>query len=221
MGGKTTKDGLRKKSKGKKKMVDDEPKGRKSVKTSHKRKEKMYEFPGLHQPRKVRSATMVQRSTMKLDACNMSPHELVKWEQQEAGSPYLRTPLLKPRRKGIEFPCKNLFGDFLHCDCVAYEVVLHDNWQYEGLDLDGYIDVGSFVTDTLAYTLPLVLKKKCKNKVNVTRKTRWLNNLKTMRLRKGCGKRVACGANNQRLGSFIGLNVHAVNDIHRSRNKYH
>ncbi|GJY75115.1 hypothetical protein Tco_0480231, partial [Tanacetum coccineum] len=77
-----------------------------------------------------------------LDACSMSPHELVEWEQQEAGSPYLRTPSLKPRRKGIEFPCKNLFGDFLHCDNVADEVVLHDNWQYQGLALDGYIDVG-------------------------------------------------------------------------------
>ncbi|GKE31891.1 hypothetical protein Tco_1451213 [Tanacetum coccineum] len=127
------------------------------------------------------------------------------------------------------------------------EVVLHDNWQYEGLVLDGYIDVGGsskhcdlvhenvvdnghllpnmdkerfsnnvvlddVVTDTLAYTLPLVLKKKCRNKVNVTRKTRCLNNSKTMRLRKGLGKRVAYGANNRRLGSLIGLNVHAVDD---------
>ncbi|GKA84616.1 hypothetical protein Tco_0806211 [Tanacetum coccineum] len=156
----------------------------------------------------------------KLDACSMSPHELVEWEQQEAGSPYLRTPPLKPRRKGIEFPCKNLFGDFLHCDSVVDELVLDDNWQYEGMDLD---DVGGsskhcdlvhenvvynghslpnmdkerfsntvvlddVVTDTLAYTLPLILKKKCRNKVNVTRKTRCLNNSNTIRLRKGWGK---------------------------------
>nr|GEW67803.1 hypothetical protein [Tanacetum cinerariifolium] len=78
----------------------------------------------------------------KLDACSMSHHELVEWEQQEASSPYLRTPPLKPRRKGIEFPCKDLFGDFLHCDSIANEVVLHDNWKYKGLALDGYIDVG-------------------------------------------------------------------------------
>ncbi|GJT48969.1 RNA-directed DNA polymerase, eukaryota, reverse transcriptase zinc-binding domain protein [Tanacetum coccineum] len=411
-GGKTTKEGLRKKAKGEQKMVDDEPVGRKSVQTSHKGKEIMYEFPGpsptkesqvsvtnykiaivngkaqmvevedvgLVQP--VRSATKVQRSTAKcrtnelpenyyvfevnydgvfneyplryehgknltlklsksngmifskmldmlsykleceiwgifvcsprcslkegltilegggdmnklydiakkyvlinlyiaylpknlaeyyfkiltldasdeevksklkshekrkLDACSMSPHELVEWEQQEAGSPYLRTPPLKPRRKGIEFPCKNLFGDFLHCDSVADELVLDDNWQYEGLAVD---DVGGsskhcdlvhenvvynghslpnmdkerflnnvvlddVVTDTLAYTLPLVLKKKCRNKVNVTRKTRCLNKLKTMRLRKGCGKRVAIGGHGQGLGRLIGLNVDVVDN---------
>ncbi|GKD36314.1 hypothetical protein Tco_1251823, partial [Tanacetum coccineum] len=78
----------------------------------------------------------------KLDASAMSPHELVEWAEQEAGSPYLRTPPIKPRRKGIGFPCKNLFGDFLHCDSVADEIVLHDNWKYEGLSLDGPIDVG-------------------------------------------------------------------------------
>ncbi|GJS88680.1 hypothetical protein Tco_0771316 [Tanacetum coccineum] len=174
----------------------------------------------------------------------MSPHELLEWEQQEAGSPYLRTPPLKPRRKCIEFLCKNLFGDFLHCDSVADEFLLDDNWQYEGLAVD---DVGGssihcdlvhenvvyndlsvpsmdkerfsnnvvlddVVTDTLAYTLPLVLKKKCRNKVNVTRKTRCLKNSKTMRLRKGCGKRVAIGRHGQGLGRLIRLNVAAVDD---------
>ncbi|GJY69554.1 hypothetical protein Tco_0472536 [Tanacetum coccineum] len=180
----------------------------------------------------------------ELDACSMSSHELVEWEQQEAGSPYLRIPPLKPRRKGIEFPCKNLFRDFLHCDSVADELVLDDNWQYKGLDVD---DVGGsskhcdlvhenvvykghsllnmdkerfskivvlddVVTDTLAYTLPLVLKKKCRNKVNVTRKTRCLNNSKSMRLRKGCGKRVAIGGHGRGLERFIGLNVDVVDD---------
>ncbi|GKF43488.1 hypothetical protein Tco_0130040 [Tanacetum coccineum] len=140
-----------------------------------------------------------------------------------------------------------MFGDFLHCDIVADEVVLHDNWQYEGLVLDGYIDVGGsskhcdlvhenvvdnghslpnmdkerfsnnvvlddVVTDTLAYTLSLVLKKKFRNKVNVTRKTRCLNNSKTMRLSKGCGKRFACGGHGRSLGRLIGLNMHAVDD---------
>ncbi|GKA47095.1 hypothetical protein Tco_0739978 [Tanacetum coccineum] len=242
-GGKTTKEGLRKKAKGEQKMVDDEPVGRKSVQTSRKGKEIMYEFPGpsptkesqvsvtnykraivngkakmvevedvgLVQP--VGSATKVQRSTAKvecsleegltilegdgdmnklydiaekyglinlyiahlpknlaeyyfkilnldasneevkyklkshekgkLDACSMSPHELVEWEQQEAVSPYLRTPPLKPRRKGIEFPCKNLFRDFLHCDSVVDGSVLHDDWQYEGLVID---DVGDKIS---------------------------------------------------------------------------
>nr|GFB37526.1 hypothetical protein [Tanacetum cinerariifolium] len=94
-GGKTTKEGFRKKAKGKQKMVDDEPVGRKSVKTSSKGKETMYEFPGPSPTKEsqvsvtnykrsifngkakmvevkdvgliqsVRSATKVQRSTAK------------------------------------------------------------------------------------------------------------------------------------------------------------
>nr|GEX96646.1 hypothetical protein [Tanacetum cinerariifolium] len=44
--GKTTKEGLRKKANGEQKMVDDELVGRKSVQTSHKGKELMYEFLG-------------------------------------------------------------------------------------------------------------------------------------------------------------------------------
>ncbi|GJS79160.1 phospholipase-like protein [Tanacetum coccineum] len=79
------------------------------------------------------------------DAGSMSPEELVAWAEEEADSPYLRTPPLKPRRKGFEVPCKNLLGYFLHCDSVADEFVLHDNWEYEGLSLDGYIDVGCLV----------------------------------------------------------------------------
>ncbi|GJT10997.1 hypothetical protein Tco_0858039 [Tanacetum coccineum] len=186
----------------------------------------------------------------KRDAGSMSPEELVAWAEEEAGSLYLRTPLIKPKIKGIEFPCKNLFGDFLHYDSVADEVVVHDNWKYEGLSLDGYIDVGgfstccdlvhesvvyngpslshidkecfekdvvldvvgSFVPDTIGYTLPLLLKKKGRNKVNVTRKRTCLNRSKIIRLRKGLGKRVACGENNRRLGSLIGLNEHEAAD---------
>nr|GEX95052.1 hypothetical protein [Tanacetum cinerariifolium] len=116
------------------------------------------------------------------DAGSMSLEELVAWVEEEAGSPYLRTTPIKPRRKGIEFPCKNLFGKFLHCDSVADEVVLHDNWEYEGLSLDGYMDVRDLV-HTVSWT-------------------------KIMMLRNGIRKRVAGGANYERLGSLIGLNEH-------------
>ncbi|GJU05469.1 hypothetical protein Tco_1121899 [Tanacetum coccineum] len=75
------------------------------------------------------------------NACLMSLEELITWEKEEAGSPVLRTPLLKQRRKGIKFPCKNLFDDFLHVDSVADKLGLHDNWLYKGLSLDGPIDV--------------------------------------------------------------------------------
>ncbi|GJX93487.1 hypothetical protein Tco_0348073 [Tanacetum coccineum] len=177
----------------------------------------------------------------KLDASAMSPHELVEWAEQEAGSPYLRTPSIKPRRKCIELPCKNLFGDFLHCDSVADEIVLHDNWKYEGLSLDGPIDVRGPTTwcdlvhecvvengDSLPImdkecfsnnvvlddvvpanrkSTPLLLMKKGRNKVSFTRKSRCVKNSKTFSLRKGCGKRVACGANTRRLGGLMGLNV--------------
>ncbi|GJV82891.1 hypothetical protein Tco_1522789 [Tanacetum coccineum] len=184
----------------------------------------------------------------KLDDSAMSPHELVEWAEQEAGSPYLRTPPIKPRRKGIEFPCKNLFGDFfLHCDSVADEIVLHDNWKYEGLSLDGHIDVGgpttwcdlvhecvvengdslpimdkecfsnNVVLDDVVHanrkSMPLLLMKKGRNKVSVTRKSRCRHNSKTFRLRKGFGKRVACGANTRRLGGLPSLNVHVVDEV--------
>ncbi|GKF71237.1 hypothetical protein Tco_0207351 [Tanacetum coccineum] len=105
----------------------------------------------------------------KRDAGSMSSEELVAWAEEEAGSLYLRTPPLKPRRKGIEFPCKNLFGEFLHCDSVADEVVLHDNWEYEGLSLDGYIDVGGsssccdLVHESVVYDGPSLphIEKEC------------------------------------------------------------
>ncbi|GKF94262.1 hypothetical protein Tco_0283962, partial [Tanacetum coccineum] len=105
----------------------------------------------------------------KLDACSMSPHELVEWEQQEA----------------------------------VDELVLHDDWQYKVLAVD---DVGgsskhydllheNFVynghsllnIDKERFSNNVVLKKKCRNKVNVTRKTICLNNVV---LKKKCRNKV-------------------------------
>ncbi|GKB17301.1 hypothetical protein Tco_0851224 [Tanacetum coccineum] len=168
----------------------------------------------------------------KLEACSMSPQELVEWVEQQAGTPYLRTPPLKPRRKGIEFPCKNLFGDFLHCNSVDDEFVLNDDWNYEGLSVDGYIDVvgssqcSDLVHEKVGYnghSLPnmdkecfsndvvldvVVPEKKCRSKVSVTRKRMsWKKSL-----RKGHRKRVGCGAKNRRCGSLSGLNVQAGDD---------
>ncbi|GKA49670.1 hypothetical protein Tco_0742743, partial [Tanacetum coccineum] len=169
----------------------------------------------------------------KLDASAMSPHELFEWAEQEAGSPYLRTPPIKPRRKGIEFPCKNLFADFLHCDSVADEIVLHDNWKYEGLSLDGHIDVEGPTTwcDLVhecvvenGHSLPIMDKECFTNNVvlddvvHANRKSMPLLLMKkgrnnNFRLRRGCGKRVACGANTRRLGGLMGLNVHVVDEV--------
>ncbi|GJX27221.1 hypothetical protein Tco_0233517 [Tanacetum coccineum] len=149
----------------------------------------------------------------KLDASAMSPQELVEWAEQEADD----------------------------------EIVLHDNWKYEGLFVDGPIDVGGPCTlcdsvhecvfekgDSLPImdkecfsnnvvlddvvpdnrkSMPLLLMKKGRNKVSVTRKSRCRNNSKTFRLRKGFGKRVACGANTRRLGGSPSLNVHVVDEV--------
>ncbi|GJR41692.1 hypothetical protein Tco_1309795 [Tanacetum coccineum] len=206
---KTTKEGLRKKAKGEQKMVDDKHIAMLNEATNELPEnycvfevncdDVFNEYPlrcSLEEGLTILEGDgdmnkLYDIAEKKLDACSMSPHELVEWEQQEAGSPYLRTPHLKPRRKGIEFPCKNLFGDFLHCNSVADELVLDDNWKYEGLAIDDvggsskhcdllhenvvYYDYHSLpnmdkerfsnnvvdvvVTETLVYTLPLVLKK--------------------------------------------------------------
>ncbi|GJR24953.1 phospholipase-like protein [Tanacetum coccineum] len=95
----------------------------------------------------------------------------------------------------------NLFGEFLHCDSVADEVILHDNWEYEGLILDAG-----------GNKLPLLLKKKGRSRVNVTRKRTSQYKTKIKRLRKGIGKRVSGGANYGRLGNLIGLNEHEGDD---------
>nr|GEW78452.1 hypothetical protein [Tanacetum cinerariifolium] len=110
-GGKTTKEGLRKKAKGKKKIVDDEPVGRKSVQTSCKGKEIMYEFLGPSPTKESQvSVTNYKRAIVK---------GKLKW---------LRLRML------VLFNLSNQqqrFRDQLRS--VADELVLHDDWKYEGL----------------------------------------------------------------------------------------
>nr|GEV85036.1 hypothetical protein [Tanacetum cinerariifolium] len=128
----------------------------------------------------------------KLDACSMSPHELVKWEQQEADSPYLGTLLLKPRRK-------------------ADELVLDDNWQYEGLvvdDVGGSIKHCDLVHENVVYkghSLPNMDKERFLNNVV-------LDDVVTDTLAYTLPKRVAIGGHGRGLGRLIGLNVDAVDD---------
>ncbi|GJT07661.1 hypothetical protein Tco_0842123 [Tanacetum coccineum] len=146
------------------------------------------------------------------DVGSMSPEELVAWAKEEVGSP------------------------------VANEVVLHDNWEYEGPSLDGYIDVrgsstccdlvhesvvydgpslphmekeclaNDIVLDAIGTKFPLLLKKKGRSRVNVTRKRTCLYRTKIKRLRKCLGKRVSGRAHYGRLGSLIGLNEHEGDD---------
>ncbi|GKB93591.1 hypothetical protein Tco_0979728 [Tanacetum coccineum] len=156
---------------------------------------------------------------MMQNACLMSPEELISWEKEEAGPPVLRTP--QQRRKGIEFPCKNLFGDFLHVDSVVDELGMHDNWLYEGLSLDGPIDVGgqkecfanSVPLDSVGANVHVVLKKKNgKSMVKVTRKRKHQYYKKINRFMKVHGKRVSVEVGKGRLGGLVALNDHEVDD---------
>ncbi|GKA69278.1 hypothetical protein Tco_0775342, partial [Tanacetum coccineum] len=130
---------------------------------------------------------------MMQNASLMSPEELIAWEKEEVGSPFLRTPPFK-KRKGIEFPCKNLFGDFLHVDSVADELGLHDNWLYEGAK---YV---------------VWKKKKGRSMVKVTRKRKHQYYKKINRFKKVHGKRVSVEVGKGRLGGLVALNDHEVDD---------
>ncbi|GJX11926.1 retrovirus-related pol polyprotein from transposon TNT 1-94 [Tanacetum coccineum] len=77
---------------------------------------------------------------------DMAELYLVSWEREEARYPYLRTPLLKPRRKCIEFQGKNLYAEFLHADCVYDHYDALDYWKYEDVYISGCWDVGSSST---------------------------------------------------------------------------
>ncbi|GKF20051.1 hypothetical protein Tco_0068689 [Tanacetum coccineum] len=119
---------------------------------------------------------------------------------------------------------------FLHCDSVADEIVLHDNWKYEGLSLDGPIDVGGPTTwcDLVhecvvenGDLLPIMDKECFSN--NVVLDDVVPSNRKSMPLllmKKGrnkgkerLGERVACGDNTRKLGGLMALNVHVVDEV--------
>ncbi|GJR30962.1 hypothetical protein Tco_1107194 [Tanacetum coccineum] len=78
---------------------------------------------------------------LKMDAASMTFDELVAWEKEESLSPLLRTPPLKPRRIGIEFPVKNLYAEFFHADYVDDHFDPLDYWKYEDMYGGGCFDV--------------------------------------------------------------------------------
>ncbi|GJY73890.1 phospholipase-like protein [Tanacetum coccineum] len=79
---------------------------------------------------------------LKMDAASMTFDEIVSWQNKESLSPLLRTPPLKPRRKGIEFQGKNLYAEFLHADCVDDHFDILNYWKYEDVYGDGCFYVG-------------------------------------------------------------------------------
>ncbi|GJW70399.1 hypothetical protein Tco_0127316 [Tanacetum coccineum] len=79
---------------------------------------------------------------LKMDAASMTFDEVVAWEKEESIFPLLRTPPLKPRKIGIQFPVKNLYADFLHADCVDDHFDPLDYWKYEDMYGGGCFDVG-------------------------------------------------------------------------------
>ncbi|GKB97774.1 hypothetical protein Tco_0983911 [Tanacetum coccineum] len=131
--------------------------------------------------------------------------ELFEWAEQQAGTPYLRIPPLKPRRKGIEFPCLSVDG---YIDVVGSSKccdLVHERVGYNGHSLPN-MDKECFLNDVVLDVV--VPEKKCRSKVSVTRKRMsWKKSL-----RKGHRKRVGCGAKNRRCGSLSGLNVQEGDD---------
>nr|GEY02173.1 hypothetical protein [Tanacetum cinerariifolium] len=79
---------------------------------------------------------------LKMDVASMTFDEVVAWEKEESISPLLRTPPLKPRKIGIEFPVKNMYVNFLHADCVDDHFDPFDFWKYKDVYGGGYFDVG-------------------------------------------------------------------------------
>ncbi|GKA71041.1 hypothetical protein Tco_0777180 [Tanacetum coccineum] len=77
-----------------------------------------------------------------MDDASMTFDEVVAWEKEKSLSPLLRTPPLKPRKLGIEFPMKNLYANFLHADCVDDHFNPIDYWKYEDVYGGGCFDVG-------------------------------------------------------------------------------
>ncbi|GJZ64857.1 putative reverse transcriptase domain-containing protein [Tanacetum coccineum] len=109
----------------------------------------------------------------------------------------------------MEVLVRNLFGDFLHVDSVADELGLHDNWLYEGLSLDGPIDVRGQICANFQVVLK---KKKGRSMVKVTRKRKHQYYKKINRFMKVRGKRVSVEAGKGRLGGLVALNDHEVDD---------
>ncbi|GJX91220.1 hypothetical protein Tco_0344546 [Tanacetum coccineum] len=151
---------------------------------------------------------------LKMDAASMTFDDVVAWEKQESLSPLLRTPPLKPRRIGIEFPVKNLYANFLHADCV--------DDHFDPLDYGKYKDVyggscfyvsGSFkgfdwIDEPMGFddrslpatTLSLLLKMKGKIRVKFTRMRAIIKRSKMLSLRK------SVRSNYGRFITMIGLN---------------
>ncbi|GKB16645.1 hypothetical protein Tco_0850568, partial [Tanacetum coccineum] len=144
------------------------------------------------------------------DAGFMSPEELVVWSEEEASSPYLRTPPLKPRQKGPK-------SRWLHRCWVGSSTcsdLVHESVVYDGPSLP-HIEKECFANDVpldAAGTKLSLLLKKGRSRVNVTRKRKCQYKTKINRLRKGSGKIVSVGAKNGRMGSLIALNEHEGDD---------
>ncbi|GJX60902.1 hypothetical protein Tco_0292292, partial [Tanacetum coccineum] len=120
---------------------------------------------------------------LKMDAASMTFDELVAWEKEESLSPLLRTPLLKPRRRGIESLVKNLYAKYLHAD---YEHVGSDDRSLPSKSKDEFSNevILDDVVSSLATTLSLLLKKKGKSRVKFTRIRAIIKRSKMLCLRK-------------------------------------
>ncbi|GKE36508.1 hypothetical protein Tco_1459913, partial [Tanacetum coccineum] len=162
-----------------------------SVQTSRKGKEIMYEFPGPSPTKDSQVSVTNYKKAIVNGKAKMVEVEDVGLVQPVRSATKVQRSTAK-QYKGLAVD--DVGGSSKHCELV-HENVVYNARSLPNMDKERFsnnVVLDDVVTDTLAYTLS-VLKKKCRNKVNVTRKRICLNNSKTMRLRKGRGKRVALG----------------------------
>ncbi|GKC00164.1 hypothetical protein Tco_0986300 [Tanacetum coccineum] len=101
-----------------------------------------------------------------IDAGSMSPEELVAWAEEEAGSPYLRTPPLKPRRKSVEFHVRICLANFCIVTVLLMSVV-YDGPSLPHMEKDSFANDAAL--DARATKLLLLLKKKGRSGANYGR----------------------------------------------------
>nr|GEU38854.1 phospholipase-like protein [Tanacetum cinerariifolium] len=170
------------------------------------------------------------------DTINEKPENYVIFEVNYDGVFNLH-PLSTPRsilKEGL-----TIVGDDFDMNKM-YDIGLHDNWLYEGLNLDGPIDVkgpsmytdetvvcdgyslsdiqkecfaNSVPLDSVGANLQVVLKKKKgRSMVKVTRKRKHQYYKKINGFKKVHGKRVSVKACQGRLGGSVALNDHEVDN---------
>ncbi|GKA19850.1 hypothetical protein Tco_0699765 [Tanacetum coccineum] len=131
---------------------------------------------------------------MMQNAGLMSPEELITWEKEEAGSPFLDGPI-------------DVGGPSMYVD----ETVVCDGHSLPDIQKECFAN--SVPLDSVGANVQVVLKKKKgRSMVNVTRKRKHQYYKKINRFMKVRGKRYSVEVGKERLGGLVALNDHEVDD---------